>query len=205
MIIEATKGFYKDKVNIKWEAVVGAEKYIIFRKNLSIGTISQIGETTLISFDDLTVIPKTVYVYFVVYVIGDVVSDLVDNDIGYADIAIEEKENNFFIQEYTDTDLDIIFCFNNEIFESDIVTIKAINCTTNQEIYVDNINCTKIEKNFVKWNTVNIPIKPKNSKILLIANIANTNKKSTIMLEIKDNESVNSNSFVNADFGKLTF
>ena len=205
MIIEATKGFYKDKVNIKWEAVVGAEKYIIFRKNLSIGAISQIGETTLISFDDLTVIPKNVYVYFVVYVIGETTSDLSDNDIGYADIAIEEKENNFFIQEYTDTDLDIIFCFNNEIFENDLINVKAINCTTNQEIYIDSIECTKIEKNFVKWNTVNIPVKPKNSKILLIANIVNTNKKSTIMLEIKDNESVNSNSFVNTDFGKLTF
>ena len=43
MIIEATKGFYKNKVNIKWSIVDEAEKYIIFRKNLNVGAISKIG------------------------------------------------------------------------------------------------------------------------------------------------------------------
>lgn len=204
MIIEATKGFYKDKVSIKWNVVNGAEKYVIFRKNLSVGAISKIGETTDIFFEDLNVIPKTIYVYFVCYVVGEYTSDINESDIGYADHAAEEKENNFFIQEFLNQDIDIIFCFNNEIFESDLITIKAINCSTNQELYIDNIY-TKIEKNFVIWNTINMPVKPKNSKILIIAVIDNTNRKSSVLLDIKQDENNNQNAFVNLDFGKLTF
>lgn len=204
MTIEATKGFYKDKVSIKWNVVNGAEKYVIFRKNLSVGAIYKIGETTDIFFDDLNVIQKTAYVYFVCYVIGEYTSDINESDIGYADQIEEEKENNFFIQEFLNRDIDIIFCFNNEIFESDLITIKAINCSTNQELYIDNIY-TKIEKNFVIWNTINMPVKPKNSKILLIAVIDNTNRKSSVLLDIKQDENNNQNAFVNLDFGKLTF
>ena len=204
MIVEATKGFYKDKVSIKWNVVDGAEKYVIFRKNLSVGAISKIGETTDIFFDDFNVIQKTIYVYFVCYVIGEHTSDINESDIGYADQVAEEKENNFFIQEFLNQDIDIIFCFNNEIFESDLITIKAINCSTNQELYIDNIY-TKIEKNFVRWNTINMPVKPKNSKILIIAVIDNTNRKSSVLLDIKQDENNNQNSFVNLDFGKLTF
>ena len=133
MIIEATKGFYKDKVSIKWNVVNGAEKYVIFRKNLSVGAIYKIGETTDSFFDDLNVIQKTVYAYFVCYVIGEYTSDINESDIGYAGQIEEEKENNFFIQEFLNKDIDIIFCFNNEIFENDLITIKAINCSTNQE------------------------------------------------------------------------
>ena len=204
MIIEATKGFYKDKVSIKWNVVNGAEKYVIFRKNLSVGAIYKIGETTDSFFDDLNVIQKTVYVYFVCYVIGEYTSDIKESDIGYAGQIEEEKENNFFIQEFLNKDIDIIFCFNNEIFENDLITIKAINCSTNQELYIDNIY-TKIEKNFVIWNTINMPVKPKNSKILLIAVIDNTNRKSSVLLDIKQDENSNQNAFVNLDFGKLTF
>lgn len=204
MTIEATKGFYKDKVSIKWNVVDGAEKYVIFRKNLSVGAISKIGETTDIFFDDFNVIQKTVYVYFVCYVIGEYTSDINESDTGYADQVAEEKENNFFIQEFLNQDIDIIFCFNNEIFESDLITIKAINCSTNQELYIDNIY-TKIEKNFVIWNTINMPVKPKNSKILIIAVIDNTNRKSSVLLDIKQDENNNKNAFVNLDFGKLTF
>lgn len=204
MIIEATKGFYKDKVSIKWNVVDGAEKYVIFRKNLSVGAISKIGETTDIFFDDFNVIQKTAYVYFVCYVIGEYTSDINESDIGYAGQIEEEKENNFFIQEFLNQDIDIIFCFNNEIFENDLITIKAINCSTNQELYIDNIY-TKIEKNFVIWNTINMPVKPKNSKILIIAVIDNTNRKSSVLLDIKQDENNNKNAFVNLDFGKLTF
>lgn len=204
MIIEATKGFYKDKVSIKWNVVNGAEKYVIFRKNLSAGAIYKIGETTDIFFDDLNVIQKTAYVYFVCYVIGEYTSDINESDIGYAGQIEEEKENNFFIQEFLNQDIDIIFCFNNEIFENDLITIKAINCSTNQELYIDNIY-TKIEKNFVIWNTINMPVKPKNSKILIIAVIDNTNRKSSVLLDIKQDENNNKNAFVNLDFGKLTF
>ena len=204
MIIEATKGFYKDKVSIKWNVVNGAEKYVIFRKNLSVGAIYKIGETTDSFFDDLNVIQKTVYAYFVCYVIGEYTSDIKESDIGYAGQIEEEKENNFFIQEFLNKDIDIIFCFNNEIFENDLITIKAINCSTNQELYIDNIY-TKIEKNFVIWNTINMPVKPKNSKILLIAVIDNTNRKSSVLLDIKQDENSNQNAFVNLDFGKLTF
>ena len=206
MTIEATKGFYKNKVCVKWTPVDNAEKYIIFRKNLSVGAISKLAETTEIVFEDLTVIPKTVYVYFVVYVINDFTSDLTDSDIGYADHAVEERENNFFIQELNNEELDIIFCFNNEIFDTDSVLIKAINCSTSQEVYVENNNGIKIEKNFVKWNTSNIPIKPRGSKILLIASISDTNKKSSIMLDIKkaDNNLINNTSTI-SDFGTLTF
>lgn len=204
MIIEATKGFYKDKVSIKWNVVNGAEKYVIFRKNLSAGAIYKIGETTDIFFDDLNVIQKTAYVYFVCYVIGEYTSDINESDIGYAGQIDEEKENNFFIQEFLNQDIDIIFCFNNEIFENDLITIKAINCSTNQELYIDNIY-TKIEKNFVIWNTINMPVKPKNSKILIIAVIDNTNRKSSVLLDIKQDENNNKNAFVNLDFGKLTF
>lgn len=204
MIIEATKGFYKDKVSIKWNVVNGAEKYVIFRKNLSAGAIYKIGETTDIFFDDLNVIQKTAYVYFVCYVIGEYTSDINESDIGYAGQIEEEKENNFFIQEFLNQDIDIIFCFNNEIFENDLITIKAINCSTNQELYIDNIY-TKIEKNFVIWNTINMPVKPKNSKILIIAVIDNTNRKSSVLLDIKQDENNNQNAFVNLDFGKLTF
>ena len=91
MIIEATKGFYKDKVSIKWNVVNGAEKYVIFRKNLSVGAIYKIGETTDSFFDDLNVIQKTVYVYFVCYVIGEYTSDINESDIGYAGQIEEEK------------------------------------------------------------------------------------------------------------------
>lgn len=204
MIIEATKGFYNNKVNIQWSIVGEAEKYIIFRKNLNVGAISKIGETTDTFFDDLNVIPKTIYVYFVCYVVGDFVSDLNENAIGYACHAVEERENNFFMQEFSNNELDIIFYFNNEIFENDTITIKAINCTTNEIIYTDNIY-TKIESNFIRWNTINMPVKPLNSKVLIIATIDETNRKSNVLLEIKSSETNIQNSFVNLDFGKLTF
>ena len=50
-----------------------------------------------------------------------------------------------------------------------------------------------------------MPIKPKNSKILIIAVIDNTNRKSSVLLDIKQDDNNNQNAFVNLDFGKLTF
>lgn len=199
MKINASKGIYKDNVEISFSIVENAVKYLIFRKPLNNGVITQIDETTEIVYKDLTVIPGTAYVYYVCSVIDEVVSDLIDPDIGYAGHLVEEVENNVIEKEFLNEDFDIIFNFNNTLFESDTIIIKAINFN-GEEVLVENTH-SRINKNFIKWNTINMPIKQRNSKVIIMATIDGTDKKSTVILDIKGNSSLQ----LSTEFGKLIF
>lgn len=65
--LEATDGTYTNKVGVSWDSLDNAAAYVVYRNtNDSLLGISDIsGEITPVSYDDYSVLPKTVYYYWV--------------------------------------------------------------------------------------------------------------------------------------------
>ena len=57
--VQASDGTYSDKVQITWDAVTHATSYEVYRDAV------KIGETTVTSYSDTSVVPNTTYAYTV--------------------------------------------------------------------------------------------------------------------------------------------
>ncbi|HHV06167.1 MAG TPA: peptidoglycan DD-metalloendopeptidase family protein [Anaerolineaceae bacterium] len=63
--VTATDGTYVDRVEINWSSSPWATSYQIYRADSEQGTKIQIGTTESLNFTDTTIIPETVYWYFI--------------------------------------------------------------------------------------------------------------------------------------------
>ena len=210
--VKATNGYYKDKTIITWEAYPLANKYVVFKRPLNGGILVEVGSTNINVIEDTSMIPGIYYLYFVsAQLENDVFTDInFSNAIGYAGEEIYGQTKNTSLSVFNmftdETEQEIIFAFDDNIKENEIIEIEAFNTFSKEKIFVLEFENKSFLKNIVNWNTSNIPIKPKEPiNILLIATNKNTKKNSSAILQYKNRFTTKDNetNTITKEFGTL--
>jgi fibronectin type 3 domain-containing protein len=79
----ASDGTYADKVQVTWNAALGATSYKLYRSTTLIGAKTLLGSPTTTTADDTTAVPGTTYYYWVKACRGTRCSDYSASDTGY--------------------------------------------------------------------------------------------------------------------------
>ena len=82
--VVASKGTFSDRVRVTWDEVAGATVYIVYRASTADGVYEEIGSTSATMFDDMGIVPGTVYWYRVRACNDGGCSPLSPEDFGYA-------------------------------------------------------------------------------------------------------------------------
>ncbi|NOX44799.1 MAG: hypothetical protein GXO72_03555 [Caldiserica bacterium] len=82
--VEASKGAFPDRVRVTWGEVAGAAVYVVYRAPAAEGSYEEIGATSATMFDDMGIVPGTVYWYKVRACNDGGCSPLSREDFGYA-------------------------------------------------------------------------------------------------------------------------
>ena len=210
--VKATNGYYDNKIIITWNAYPSADIYTIFKRPINGGMLVEVENTTDILFEDDNVIPGIIYLYFVSAKVGETKTDLnFSSTIGYAGNEIYGQTKNTSLSIFSmftdEEEQEIIFAFEEEIKDNEQIEINAFNTVNKEQIFTLEFEAKNFIKNIVNWNTMNIPIKPKEPiNILLIATNKKTNKVSSAILQYKKRFTTkdNENSIeITKEFGTL--
>ncbi len=92
--VQASDGKYTDKVQVRWNASIGATSYEVYRATSTIGLKNLLGSPTGTTFDDTTATPAVTYTYWVKACSGAICSDYSASDTGWRNLTVTFGEGS---------------------------------------------------------------------------------------------------------------